>query len=132
MKSMTRWKAAWFAGLVAAAGLHAGEASAQLGYKIGISGAATGPASPSYLPHIEGLRIYLSQLNDKGGVNGHKIDFIVLDDKAAPTEAANNAKRLMDDDQVLAVALMSLSSTYAPMFQAAVRTKTPLLLLGRR
>src|SRR3954453_16538203 len=66
MKSMTRWKAAWFAGLVAAAGLHADAASAQLGYKIGISGAATGPASPSYLPHIEGLRIYLSQLNDKG------------------------------------------------------------------
>ena len=70
MKSMTRWKAAWFAALVAAAGLHAGAASAQSGYKIGISGAATGPASPSYLPHIEGLRIYLSQLNDKGGVNG--------------------------------------------------------------
>ena len=66
-----------------------------------------------------------SQLNDKGGVNGAKIDFIVLDDKAAPSEAANNAKRLMDDEQVLAVALMSLSSTYAPMFQAATRTKTP-------
>ena len=32
---------------------------------------------------------------------------------------------------MLAVALMSLSSTYAPMFQAAARTKTPLLLLGQ-
>ena len=56
---------------------------------------------------------------------------IVLDDKAAPSEAATNAKRLMDDEQVLAVALMSLSSTYAPMFQAAARTKTPVLLLGQ-
>lgn len=131
MKRMTGWKAASLAAIVAAAGIHGGAASAQPTYKIGISGAATGPASPSYLPHIEGLRIYLSQLNDKGGVNGHKIDFILLDDKAAPSEAANNAKRLMDDDQVLAVALMSLSSTYAPMFQAAARTKTPLLLLGQ-
>jgi ABC-type branched-subunit amino acid transport system substrate-binding protein len=104
-------------------------ASAQ--YKIGISGAATGPASPSYLPHIEGLRIYLSQLNDKGGINGNKVEFVLLDDKAAPSEAANNAKRLMDDEQILAVALMSLSSTYAPMFQAATRTKTPVLLLGQ-
>lgn len=104
-------------------------ASAQ--YKIGISGAATGPASPSYLPHIEGFRAYLRQLNDKGGVNGNKIDFVLLDDKAAPSEAANNAKRLMDDDGVLAVSLMSLSSTYAPMFQAASRTKTPVLLLGQ-
>lgn len=100
-------------------------------YKIGISGAATGPASPSYLPHIEGFRTYLRQLNDKGGVNGNKIDFVLLDDKAAPSEAANNAKRLMDDDGVIAVSLMSLSSTYAPMFQVATRTKTPVLLLGQ-
>lgn len=116
--------------LTAAAGLP-NNVSAQSSYKIGISGAATGPASPSYLPHIEGLRTYLRQLNDKGGINGNKIDFILLDDKAAPTEAANNAKRLMDDDSVIAVALMSLSSTYAPMFQAATRTKTPVLLLGQ-
>jgi hypothetical protein len=32
---------------------------------------------------------------------------------------------------VLVVGLMSLSSTYAPMFQAATRTKTPVLLLGQ-
>lgn len=108
-----------------------GAANAQTSYKLGISGAATGPASPSYLPHIEGLRIYLRQLNDKGGVNGAKIDIVMFDDKAAPSEAAAGAKRLMDDEQVLAVALMSLSSTYQPMFQAATRTKTPVLLLGQ-
>ena len=106
-------------------------AQAQTGYKIGISGAATGPASPSYLPHIDGLRIYINALNERGGVNGKKLDVTYLDDKAAPSEAAANAKRLMDDDQVLAVGFMSLSSTYAPMFQAATRTGTPLLLLGQ-
>jgi branched-chain amino acid transport system substrate-binding protein len=106
-------------------------APAQTVYKIGVSGAATGPASPSYLPHIEGLRIYLRQLNDKGGINGKNLDVIYVDDKAAPSEAASNAKKLMDEDQVLAVGLMSLSSTYAPMFQAATRTSTPVLLLGQ-
>jgi branched-chain amino acid transport system substrate-binding protein len=54
----------------------ASEAPAQTAYKIGVSGAATGPASPSYLPHIEGLRIYLRQLNDKGGINGKRLDVI--------------------------------------------------------
>jgi ABC-type branched-subunit amino acid transport system substrate-binding protein len=108
-----------------------GAAVAQSGYKIGISGAATGPASPSYLPHIEGIRLYVLQLNDKGGIDGEKIDAVFLDDKAAPSEAASNAKRLMDDEQVLAVGLMSLSSTYTPMFQAATRTNTPVLLLGQ-
>ena len=105
--------------------------SAQTAYKIGISGAATGPASPSYLPHIEGIRTYLRQLNDNGGINGVKVDVVFVDDKASPSEAASNAKRLMDDEEVLAVGLMSLSSTYAPMFQAATRTKTPILLLGQ-
>ena len=74
--------------------------------------------------------MYVRALNDRGGVNGSKIELIVLDDKAAPSEAASNAKRLMDDEQVLAVGQMSLSSTYAPMFQAAARTKTPVLILG--
>jgi len=106
-------------------------ALAQDAFKIGISGAATGPASPSYLPHIEGIRTYVRQLNDKDGVAGKKVDLVILDDKAFPTEAASNAKRLMDDEQALAVGLMSLSSTYAPMFQAATRTKTPVLLLGQ-
>ena len=74
--------------------------------------------------------MYVRRSTTSGGVNGSKIDVIVLDDKAAPSEAASNAKRLMDDEQVLAVGQMSLSSTYAPMFQAATRTKTPVLLLG--
>ena len=111
--------------------MFAGAANAQTAYKIGISGAATGPASPSYLPHIEAIRTYLRQLNDKGGISGAKVDVVFVDDKASPSEAASTAKRLMDDEQVLAVGLMSLSSTYAPMFQAATRTKTPLLLLGQ-
>ncbi len=106
-------------------------AYAQAGYKIGISGAATGPASPSYLPHIEGIRLYIRQLNDKGGIAGEKIDATFLDDKASPSEAASNAKKLMDDEQILAVGLMSLSSTYAPMFQTAAQTKTPVMLLGQ-
>lgn len=105
-------------------------ALAQSAIKIGVSGAATGPASPNYAPNIEGFRMYVRALNDRGGVGGSKVELVVLDDKAAPSEAASNAKRLMDDEQVLAVGQMSLSSTYAPMFQAAARTKTPVLILG--
>lgn len=116
---------------LASLGLAQTPASAQGTYKIGISGAATGPNSPSYLPHIEGIRLYIRQLNDAGGVNGSKVDVVFVDDKGAPSDAAANAKRLMDDESALTVALMSISSTYAPMFQAATRTKTPVMLLGQ-
>jgi branched-chain amino acid transport system substrate-binding protein len=128
MSKRTKWLCATALTCVAAAGINA--ASAQSAFKIGISGAATGPASPNYSPNIEGLRAYVRALNDRGGVDGNKVELIVLDDKASPSESASNAKQLMDDEQVLAVGLMSLSSTYAPMFQAATRTKTPVLLLG--
>jgi ABC-type branched-subunit amino acid transport system substrate-binding protein len=118
-------------GLAAVAGLlFAAAAPAQEAYKVGMSGAATGPASPSYFPHTEAMRLYLRQLNDRGGIDGHRVEFVFLDDKGAPSEAANNAKRLMQDEDVLMVALMSLSSTYAPMFQMAARTRTPLVLTG--
>lgn len=126
MSGRTRFLCATALALLATTGV----AAAQASFKIGISAAATGPASPNYAPNVEGLRLYVRALNDRGGVAGGKVDLLVLDDRAAPSEAASNAKRLMDDEQVLAVALMSLSSTYAPMFQAATRTKTPVLLLG--
>src|SRR4051794_39656947 len=76
----------------------AGPAAAQSPFRIGVSAAATGPASPNYAPNVEGLRLYVRALNDRGGVAGGKIELIVLDDKAAPSEAASNAKRLMDDE----------------------------------
>jgi hypothetical protein len=89
--------AAALAALSLAAGI--GTAAAQAPFKIGVSAAATGPASPNYAPNVEGLRLYVRALNDRGGVDGSKIELLVLDDKAAPSEAASNAKRLMDDEQ---------------------------------
>ena len=112
------------AALSIAASLFAGEASAQQAYKIGISGAATGPASPSYLPHIEESACTCGSSTTRAASMPQRSS-VIVDDKAAPSEAASSAKRLMDDDaEVLAVGPDGLSSTYAPMFQAATRTKT--------
>ena len=127
MKSMTRWKAACARGArrrrrPACSTRHRPSRRSRSAFR------APRPDRHrrTISPHIEGFRIYrAASSTTSGGVNGSKIEFIVLDDKAAPSEAATNAKRLMDDEQVLAVGQMSLSSTYAPMFQAAARTKTP-------
>jgi len=42
-------------------------AMAQSVIKIGVSGAATGPASPNYAPNIEAFRMYVRTINDRGG-----------------------------------------------------------------
>ena len=105
-------------------------AAAQDSYVVGVSGALTGPAAGTNAPPIEGLRLYVDRLNAAGGVNGKKIQLIVLDDQAEPSKAAANAKRLLSQDNVRLLVLSSLSSTYAPVIAETKRANVPLMLMG--
>ena len=105
-------------------------ATAQESYVVGVSGALTGPAAGTNAPPIEGLRLYVDRLNASGGVNGKKIQLIVLDDQAEPSKAAANAKRLLTQDNVRLMVLSSLSSTYAPVIAETKRANVPLMLMG--
>jgi len=103
---------------------------AQDAYVVGVSGALTGPAAGTNAPPVEGLRLYVDRLNARGGVNGKKIQLIVLDDQAEPSKAAANAKRLLTQDNVRLLILSSLSSTYAPVIAETKRANVPLMLMG--
>jgi len=116
-------------GALAAAAM-AMPAAAQDAYVVGVSGALTGPAAGTNAPPIEGLRLYVDRLNAAGGVNGKKIQLIVLDDGAEPSKAATNAKRLLTQDKVSLLVLSSLSSTYAPVIAETKRANVPLMLMG--
>jgi len=116
------------AGFVAAAFV-ATTATAQ-DYKIGVSAAITGPVASTYAPTYEGLKIYLDRLNERGGIGGRKVNAIYLNNQAAPPRAVADAKRLVDDEKVLALVNISTSGTYAPMVAEAKRSNTPLVFLG--
>jgi branched-chain amino acid transport system substrate-binding protein len=103
---------------------------AQDAYVVGVSGALTGPSAGTNAPPIEGLRLYVDRLNSTGGVNGKKIQLVVLDDSGEPSKAAVNAKRLLTQDNVRLLVLSSLSSTYAPVIAETKRAKVPLMLMG--
>jgi ABC-type branched-subunit amino acid transport system substrate-binding protein len=105
-------------------------ALAQDAYVVGVTGALTSPAAGTNAPPIEGLRLYVDRLNAAGGVNGRKIQLIVLDDGAEPSKAAANAKRLLTQDNVQLLILSSLSSTYAPVIAESKRANVPLMLMG--
>ena len=105
-------------------------AQAQDSYVIGVTGALTGPPAGTNAPPIEGLRLYIDRLNAAGGVNGKKIQLIVLDDSAEPSKAAANAKRLLTQDNVSLLILSSLSSTFAPVISETKRANVPLMLMG--
>lgn len=122
----------WSWRFVAAAALGAASvpAAAQEPFRIGVSGAITGPVSSSYSPQVDGLRLYVQQLNEKGALGGRRIELIVLDDQGQPARAATNAKRLIEDEKVLAMQLVSVSATYGSAFKSARENRTPLVLSG--
>lgn len=69
-------------------------ATAQI--KVGQTAGFTGAVGPSVRETTEGAKLYIDATNAKGGVNGHQIELISLDDKFDPKLAKENAKKLID------------------------------------
>ena len=70
--------------------------------KIGNTGPYSGPAS-SYGTIPKSMAAYYRMVNDQGGVNGRKINFISYDDGYTPPKTVEMTRKLVEQDQVLAV-----------------------------
>src|SRR5260370_4036609 len=46
---------------------------------------------------------YFKMINDQGGINGRKINFISYDDAYSPPKAVEQARKLVESDEVLLV-----------------------------
>jgi branched-chain amino acid transport system substrate-binding protein len=62
----------------------------------------SGPASPYGIAGIVEAA-YFRMINEQGGINGRKITFISYDDGYSPAKAVEQARRLVESDEVLAV-----------------------------
>jgi len=98
-----------FASLATAAILVASAAHAQKKYdpgatdteiKIGNIMPYSGPAS-SYGVIGKTEKAYIDMINAEGGVNGRKINFISYDDAYSPPKAIEQARKLVESDEVL-------------------------------
>ena len=67
--------------------------------KVGQTIAYSGPAS-AYGQLGRAEAAYFKYLNEKGGINGRKINFISLDDGFAPPKAVEMTRRLVEQDEV--------------------------------
>ena len=70
--------------------------------RVGQSIAYSGPAS-AYGQLGKAEDAYFKWLNAKGGINGRKINFITLDDGYSPPKAVENARKLVESEQVAVV-----------------------------
>ena len=90
-------------------------------YVVGLSGALTGPQAGTYAPVMESFKLYVDQLNKRGGVNGKPVRLVVQDNQGEPSKAAADAKKLVGQDSAILIVNASVSSTYAPMAAEAKR-----------
>jgi ABC-type branched-subunit amino acid transport system substrate-binding protein len=71
--------------------------------KIGNTGPYSGPASPASTL-LKSMTAYYRMLNEAGGVDGRKINFISYDDAYSPPKTVEQTRRLVEQDGVLLVA----------------------------
>jgi ABC-type branched-subunit amino acid transport system substrate-binding protein len=67
--------------------------------KVGQTIAYSGPAS-AYGQLGRAQAAYFKALNDRGGINGRKINFISIDDGYSPPKAVEQTRRLVEQDEV--------------------------------
>ncbi len=68
--------------------------------KIGQTTPFSGPAS-AYATIGKTQAAYFKMINDQGGVNGRKINFIQYDDAYSPPKAVEQTRKLVESDEVL-------------------------------
>ena len=68
--------------------------------KVGNTMPYSGPAS-AYGTIGKAAAAYFKKINDEGGINGRKINFISVDDGYSPPKTVEMARRLVEQDQVL-------------------------------
>lgn len=59
----------------------------------------SGPASP-YGVIGQAILAYVKSINDRGGINGRKINYIAYDDGYSPPKAVEQVRKLVEDDEV--------------------------------
>lgn len=70
---------------------------------LGTHFALSGSPAAAYAPITDGMRAYFEYINDRGGVYGRKITFVIADDHYNPADTVEVVRRLVEHDKVFAI-----------------------------
>ena len=98
-------------------------------YLLGICGSLTGPYAITYLPIVDGMRIYLETVNERGGINGREVKMFIEDSQGSATEAAMMARKLTEMGAQL-LAFSDGSPMYGGYGSEAKRAEIPAIFYG--
>jgi branched-chain amino acid transport system substrate-binding protein len=128
-------KAAWAA---LALGCAATAASAQKQYgpgvtdteiKIGTTTPYSGPAS-AYAAGAVSATAFFAMINEQGGVNGRKINYISLDDAYSPPKTVEQIRRLIESEEVLFLVNPVGTATNMAVVKYINQKRVPHLFIG--
>jgi ABC-type branched-subunit amino acid transport system substrate-binding protein len=89
--------------LVAAMGVAHAQGVTESQIVLGQSVPLTGPSAQLGLDMQQGATLYFNQVNAKGGVNGRRVVLKTLDDGYDPPRAAENTRKLINEEKVFAL-----------------------------
>ncbi len=94
---------------------------------VGQSAAFTGPAAQLGIQMRDGMKAYFDHVNAQGGVNGRKIQLVTRDDQYESKLAADNTKKLIDEDRVFALIGYVGTPTSAASLPIFTEAKVPFI-----
>jgi branched-chain amino acid transport system substrate-binding protein len=99
--------------------------------KIGGIFPLSGPAS-SIGQVGQGVQAYVQSINDRGGINGRKIDYVMMDDAYSPPKAFEHARRLVESDEIAFMfsQLCTAGNSAVAKYLAAKKVPTIAIVTG--
>jgi ABC-type branched-subunit amino acid transport system substrate-binding protein len=97
--------------------------------KLGQTMPYSGPLS-GFITLAKAELAYFDMINAEGGVNGRKVRLISLDDGFSPPKTVEQTRKLVEDDQVLAISGSLGTSTNAAVQKYLNQKKVPQLFLA--
>jgi len=97
--------------------------------KIGHTNPYSGPAS-AYGTIGKTIAAYFKKVNDEGGINGRKINFITYDDAYTPPKTVEMVRKLVEQDQVAALFQTLGTPTNTAIHKYVNQQKVPHLFVA--
>lgn len=90
----------------------------------------SGPFAVWGIPQRNAIQMLADELNARGGIGGRRLKLVVYDNQSKPTEAVVVAKRLVEQDQALAILGGATTPTTLPLVPYVTEQKVPLCSMG--
>jgi branched-chain amino acid transport system substrate-binding protein len=102
-------------------------ANAQDAAKVGMSGPFSGGLSLLGQSVRDGVEVAFAEINEQGGVSGRKLQFIAEDDGYEPMRTIASARKLVEQDKVVALLAVTGTAPSAALLPFVTESKTPML-----